>query len=102
MPELRWVGKEKVVNHHLDVPFRTLRNVYTFTAEAHAAASSGEASEAARSVAGSEAGGNKIIDFDGVYTGSQSVHNPGKEGYRYDVTHPVTQKPCVEPLMGYN
>ena len=31
----------------------------------------------------------------------RSVHNPGKEGYRYDVIHPVTGKPCTEPMMGY-
>lgn len=43
----------------------------------------------------------KHIDFEGVYTGSQSVHNPGREGYRYDVIHPKTGKPCVQPLMGY-
>ncbi len=43
----------------------------------------------------------KYIDCDGVYTGSQSVHNPGKEGYRYDVIHPDTKLPCKEPLMGY-
>jgi adenine-specific DNA-methyltransferase len=43
----------------------------------------------------------KYIDSGGVYTGSQSVHNPGKEGYRYDVIHPVTKKPCKQPLMGY-
>lgn len=43
----------------------------------------------------------KYIDKGGVYTGSQSVHNPGKEGYRYDVVHPDTGKPCKEPLMGY-
>jgi len=43
----------------------------------------------------------KYIDIGGVYTGSQSVHNPGREGYRYDVMHPKTQKPCVQPLMGY-
>ncbi len=43
----------------------------------------------------------KFIDKGGIYTGSQSVHNPGKEGYRYDVIHPVTGKPCVQPLMGY-
>lgn len=43
----------------------------------------------------------KYIDYGGVYTGSQSVHNPGKEGYRYDVLHPVTGKACKEPLMGY-
>ena len=43
----------------------------------------------------------KYIDQGGVYTGSQSVHNPGKEGYRYDVIHPETKLPCKEPLMGY-
>jgi DNA modification methylase len=43
----------------------------------------------------------KFIDKDGIYTGSRSVHNPGKEGYRYDVLHPVTKKPCKQPLMGY-
>lgn len=43
----------------------------------------------------------KYIDFGGVYTGSQSVHNPGKEGYHYDVIHPKTHKPCKQPLMGY-
>ncbi len=43
----------------------------------------------------------KYIDKDGVYTGSQSVHNPGKEGYRYDVLHATTRKPCKQPLMGY-
>ena len=43
----------------------------------------------------------KYIDNHGIYTGSQSVHNPGKEGYRYDITHPITKKPCKQPLMGY-
>jgi adenine-specific DNA-methyltransferase len=43
----------------------------------------------------------KYIDAEGVYTGSQSVHNPGKEGYRYDILHPVTKKPCKQPLFGY-
>jgi hypothetical protein len=26
MPTLQWVGKGKVVNHHLDVPFRVLNS----------------------------------------------------------------------------
>lgn len=43
----------------------------------------------------------KYIDRGGVYIGSQSVHNPGREGYRYDVIHPITKKPCKEPLLGY-
>ena len=43
----------------------------------------------------------KFIDKGGIYTGMRSVHNPGKEGYRYDVIHPTTGKPCEQPMMGY-
>ena len=43
----------------------------------------------------------KFIDPNGVYAGSRSVHNPGKEGYRYDVIHPRTGRACKQPLMGY-
>ncbi len=43
----------------------------------------------------------KYIDDGGIYTGSQSVHNPGREGYRYDVLHPETGRPCQQPMMGY-
>jgi DNA modification methylase len=43
----------------------------------------------------------KYIDEGGIYTGSQSVHNPGREGYRYDVIHPVTGRACQQPMMGY-
>ena len=43
----------------------------------------------------------KFIDRGGIYTGSRSVHNPGREGYRYDVIHPSTGKPCTQPFMGY-
>ena len=25
MPTLHWIGKDKVLNHHLDVPFRLLQ-----------------------------------------------------------------------------
>ena len=30
MPILNWIGKEKVVNHHLDVPYRILNHKYSF------------------------------------------------------------------------
>jgi adenine-specific DNA-methyltransferase len=43
----------------------------------------------------------KFIDEIGIFTGMRSVHNPGKEGYRYDVIHPATKKPCKQPMMGY-
>lgn len=33
MPVLQWVGKDKVVNHHYDVPFRLLKKQYSFQAK---------------------------------------------------------------------
>ncbi len=30
MPVLQWIGKDKVINHHLDVPFHVLNKTYTF------------------------------------------------------------------------
>jgi adenine-specific DNA-methyltransferase len=31
MPSLNWIGKDKIVNHHQDVPFRVLEHCYGFT-----------------------------------------------------------------------
>ena len=31
MPSLQWIGKEKVVNHHQEVPFKVLEHQYGFT-----------------------------------------------------------------------
>ncbi len=33
MPTLTWIGKDKVVNHHLEVPYRVLEHKYGFRAE---------------------------------------------------------------------
>lgn len=33
MPTLNWIGKDKVVNHHRDVPFKILEHQYGFSAE---------------------------------------------------------------------
>ena len=33
MPTLEWIGKDKVVNHHQEVPFRILNKKYTYNAE---------------------------------------------------------------------
>ena len=32
MPTLEWIGKDKVVNHHLDVPYRVLERQYSYDA----------------------------------------------------------------------
>ena len=33
MPTLDWIGKDKVINHHLDVPYRVLERKYSFGAD---------------------------------------------------------------------
>ena len=33
MPVLQWIGKDKVINHHLDVPFHVLDRKYSFGGE---------------------------------------------------------------------
>ena len=53
MPTLNWIGKDKVVNHHHDVPFRVLDHKYGFTDK------KGEQSIEVRS-------GNKIIHGDNL------------------------------------
>jgi adenine-specific DNA-methyltransferase len=40
MPTLHWVGKNKVINHHHDVPFRLLDKQYSFVANEGASTNS--------------------------------------------------------------
>lgn len=30
MPTLDWIGKDKVINHHKDVPYKVLERKYSF------------------------------------------------------------------------
>ncbi|MBY0245360.1 MAG: hypothetical protein K2Q03_07915 [Sphingobacteriaceae bacterium] len=30
MPTLHWIGKDKVINHHMEVPFKVLEHAYGF------------------------------------------------------------------------
>lgn len=81
MPTLNWIGKDKVVNHHLDVPFRTLEKKYSFASE------------------GQDDGGNMIIHGDNLdalkallpkYEGRVKCiyidppYNTGNEGWVYN------------------
>ncbi len=63
MPTLNWIGKEKVVNHHRDVPFRVLEYQYGFTTDP-ATSSGGETKEPTKT--GSPSGGNMIIHGDNL------------------------------------
>lgn len=52
MPVLNWIGKDKVVNHHLEVPYQTLSRVYSFDEAGRHEADNGS--------------GNKIIHGDNL------------------------------------
>ena len=41
MPTLNWIGKDKVVNHHLEVPFHVLERQYSFDAKGRHAEDNG-------------------------------------------------------------
>lgn len=43
----------------------------------------------------------KNVDANGVYTGSESVHNPKAGGYVYDILHPITEGVMRMPANGY-
>jgi adenine-specific DNA-methyltransferase len=43
----------------------------------------------------------KNVDANGIYTGSESVHNPRPGGYDFEVLHPETKKPMRKPANGY-
>jgi adenine-specific DNA-methyltransferase len=96
MPVLHWIGKEKVVSHHQDVPFKVLEHTYDFTAEKE------KQNEETNS-------GNKIIHGDNLealksllpeYEGKIKViyidppYNTGNENWVYNdnVNHPKIKK----------
>ncbi len=96
MPTLNWIGKDKVLNHHRDVPFRILEHQYGFTAE------NGVQTDPTNS-------GNKIIHGDNLealksllpqYEGKidciyiDPPYNTGNENWVYNdnVNHPKIKK----------
>jgi len=96
MPTLNWIGKEKVLNHHRDVPFKVLEHKYGFNK------TDGEVKDAVNS-------GNKIIHGDNLealksllpeYEGKikciyiDPPYNTGNENWVYNdnVNHPKIKK----------
>lgn len=84
MPTLHWIGKEKVVKHHHEVPFKTLRREYGFTAPEGTPANStgnriihGDNLEALKTLLPEFEGRVKCIYIDPPY-------NTGNEGWVYN------------------
>lgn len=88
MPTLNWIGKDKVTNHHREVPFRTLERKYTFgdnTTENKII--HGDNLEALKALLPEYEGRIKCIYIDPPY-------NTGNEGWVYNdnVNDPKIQK----------
>ena len=81
MPTLNWIGKEKVINHHLDVPFRTLEKKYTFASEGQNDSGNmiihGDNLDALKALLPKYEGRVKCIYIDPPY-------NTGNEGWAYN------------------
>lgn len=78
MPTLNWIGKDKVINHHLDVPYRILEKQYTYNAErSESKIIHGDNLEALKSLLPEYEGHIKCIYIDPPY-------NTGNEGWVYN------------------
>lgn len=85
MPTLEWIGKEKVINHHQEVPFRVLERQYSFDENGQTASDNGSENmiirgdnlEALRALLPRYEGRVKCIYIDPPY-------NTGNEGWVYN------------------
>ena len=85
MPTLDWIGKDKVINHHLDVPYRVLERQYSFGAEGQQSEDNdsdnmiihGDNLEALKALLPQYEGRIKCIYIDPPY-------NTGNEGWVYN------------------
>ncbi len=95
MPTLNWIGKEKIIHHHLDIPYRVLNHGYGFTEQGNQQHETGSGNsiihgdnlEALKSLLPHYEGKIKCIYIDPPY-------NTGNEGWVYNdnVSHPKLQK----------
>lgn len=78
MPTLEWIGKEKIINHHQQVPYRVLEEKYTYNAEkSENMIIRGDNLEALKALLPRYEGKVKCIYIDPPY-------NTGNEGWVYN------------------
>ena len=78
MPTLEWIGKDKVINHHQQVPCRVLEEKYTYNAEqSDNMIIRGDNLEALKALLPKYEGKIKCIYIDPPY-------NTGNEGWKYN------------------
>lgn|SRR5574343_44931 len=96
MPTLNWIGKDKVVNHHRDVPFKILEHQYGFSADNGKQTSSTDSGNKIIHGDNLEALKSLLPEFEGridcVYI--DPPYNTGEENWIYNdnVNHPKINK----------
>lgn len=77
MPTLDWIGKDKVINHHMEVPYRVLDEKYSYGEESENMIIHGDNLSALKSLLPQYEGRIKCIYIDPPY-------NTGNEGWVYN------------------
>jgi adenine specific DNA methylase mod len=77
MPTLEWIGKDKVINHHLDVPYRVLEQQYSYGEDSGNMIIHGDNLSALKSLLPQYEGKIKCIYIDPPY-------NTGNENWVYN------------------
>lgn len=77
MPTLDWIGKDKVINHHFDVPYRVLDEKYSYGDESENMIIHGDNLSALKSLLPKYEGRIRCIYIDPPY-------NTGNEGWVYN------------------
>lgn len=96
MPTLEWIGKEKVINHHLDVPYRVLERQYSYDENGQCTEDNGSENmiihgdnlSALKSLLPQYEGRIKCIYIDPPYNTAHSTNNNQRWVYNDNVDHP--------------
>jgi adenine-specific DNA-methyltransferase len=99
MPTLEWIGKDKVINHHLDVPYRVLEYQYTYLGGVETSEEipdgnkiiRGDNLEALKALLPQYEGKIKCIYIDPPYNTGNTTER-GKWVYSDNVDHPQIKK----------
>ena len=93
MPTLEWIGKDKVINHHQQVPYRVLEEQYTYNAEkSDNMIIRGDNLEALKALLPKYEGKVKCIYIDPPYNTAHSTDDNRRWVYNDNVDFPAIRK----------
>jgi len=86
MPTLHWIGKDKVINHHLDVPFKVLEHSYGFAKDASTGSATvqptGSATVQPTGSATEQPTGSATVQKSETHSGNKIIHGDNLEALK--------------------